>query len=119
MPDSAPPPLFLEMGMGVDLVGEDMTTAARRAVRDAIQRTSIPGITRLVRDGDRGNMRVNVTVAVPRPDEVDVQAVAAEFPYGQIVVHPVPGGLRTSNGTDLGPGREHLTIAVAVVAVGV
>ncbi|MFN8109195.1 MAG: Lin0512 family protein [Thermoleophilia bacterium] len=111
-------PLFLEMGMGVDLVGEDMTKAAARAVREAINRTSLPGIGKLVRDGDRANMRVEATVAVPRPDEVDVAAVAAEFPYGSVTVLPVQGGLRTPNGTDYGPGRDHMVVAVAVIAVG-
>jgi len=28
------------------------------------------------------------------------------------------GGLRTHNGTDYGPGQDHLIVAVAVVAVG-
>jgi len=111
-------PLFLEMGMGVDLVGEDMTKAARRAVREAINRTSLPGVGHLLPGGDRSRMRVGVTIAVPRPDEVDRDAVAAEFPYGTVTVTPVQGGLRTPNGTDHGPGRDHLVVAVAVVAVG-
>ena len=72
----------------------------------------------LVPDGDRSHMRVDVTVAVPRPEEVDRDAVAAEFPYGTVTVTPVQGGLRTPNGTDYGPGRDHLIVAVAVVAVG-
>ncbi|HWH15455.1 MAG TPA: Lin0512 family protein [Miltoncostaeaceae bacterium] len=110
-------PAFLEMGLGVDLVGEDMTKAARRAVREAIGRTSLPGIGRVVPDGDRSHMRVEATVAVPRPEEVDADAVAAEFPYGQVTVIPVAGGLRTPNGTGA-PGADHLVCAVAVVAVG-
>ena len=118
MTDSGFTPLFLEMGLGVDLVGEDMTKAARRAVREAIGRTSLPGIGLLLPDADRSHMQVRVEVAVPRPDEVDTAAVAAEFPYGNVVVSAVPGGLRTPNGTDYGPGEDHLVIAVAVVAVG-
>jgi uncharacterized protein (TIGR02058 family) len=111
-------PLFLEMGLGVDLVGEDMTKAACRAAREAIGRTSLPGIGRLLPDGDRRHMQVRVTVAVPRPDEVDATAVAGVFPYGEIQVTAVTGGLRMSNGTDYGPGHDHLIIAVAVVGVG-
>jgi len=111
-------PLFLEMGLGVDLVGEDMTKAACRAAREAIGRTSLPGVGLLLPDGDRSHMQVRVEVAVPRPNEVDTAAVAAEFPYGEVVVTPVAGGLRTHNGTDYGPGQDHLIVAVAVVAVG-
>jgi uncharacterized protein (TIGR02058 family) len=118
MTDTGFAPLFLEMGLGVDLVGEDMTKAARRAAREAIGRTSLPGIGLLLPDGDRSHMQVRVEVAVPRPDEVDTAAVAAEFPYGNVVVSAVAGGLRTRNGTDYGPGQDHLIIAVAVVAVG-
>jgi uncharacterized protein (TIGR02058 family) len=111
-------PLFLEMGLGVDLVGEDTTTAARRAVREAIGRTSLPGMRRLIPDGDMSRMRVQATIAVPRPEAVDTAAVAAEFPYGDITVTPVPGGLRMPNGTTAGPGEDHLICAVAVIAVG-
>jgi uncharacterized protein (TIGR02058 family) len=118
MTDDEFAPLFLEMGLGVDLVGEDMTKAACRAAREAIGRTSLPGITRLLPDGDRQHMQVRVTVAVPRPQEVDRAAVAAEFPYGQVQVTATPGGMRAPNGTDYGPGQDHLIIAVAVVAVG-
>jgi uncharacterized protein (TIGR02058 family) len=110
-------PLFLEMGLGVDLVGEDMTKAARRAVREAIGRTSLPGVGRLLPGRDRAHMRVEATVAVPRPEQVDTAAVAAEFPYGSVTVLPVAGGLRTPNGTGV-EGQDHMVVAVAVVAVG-
>jgi len=111
-------PVFLEMGLGVDLVGEDATKAARRAVREAIGRTSLPGVRDLIPSRDRADMRVEVTVAVPGHEGVDPEAVAAEFPYGRIAVRAVPGGLRMPNGTDAGPGQDHLICAVAVVAVG-
>jgi uncharacterized protein (TIGR02058 family) len=111
-------PLFLEMGLGVDLVGEDMTKAACRAAREAIGRTSLPGVGLLLPDADRRHMQVRVEVAVPRPDEVDTAAVAAVFPYGDVAVTAVAGGMRTHNGTDYGPGQDHLIVAVALVAVG-
>lgn len=111
-------PVFLEMGLGVDLVGEDATKAARRAVREAIGRTSLPGLRDLIPSHDRADMRVEVTVAVPGHAGVDPDAVAAELPYGRIRVTAVAGGLRMPNGTDAGPGEDHLICAVAVVAVG-
>ncbi len=114
----SPFPVFLEMGLGVDLYGEDMTTAARRAVREAIGRTSLPGVRGLVPDGDLTHMRVEATVALPRPDEVDTAAVAAEFPYGRVTVTAVPGGLRTPHGAARGADDDHLICAVAVIAVG-
>ena len=65
-------PVFLEMGLGVDLVGEDPTKAARRAAREAMGRTSLPGVRGLIPSGDRADMRVEVTVAVPGHERVDV-----------------------------------------------
>ena len=111
-------PVFLEMGLGVDLVGEDATKAARRAVREAIGRTSLPGVRDLIPSHDRADMRVDVTIAVPGHEAVDPDAVAAELPYGSVTVRAGPGGLRMPNGTDAGPGEDHLICAVAVVAVG-
>jgi uncharacterized protein (TIGR02058 family) len=105
------------MGLGTDLHGEDSTKAARRAVRDAINRTSLPGMRGLV-DGDMSRMRVEVTVAVARPETVDAAAVAGEFPYGQVTVQAVEGGLRAPNGTMAGDGDDHLLCAVALVSVG-
>ena len=49
---------------------------------------------------------------------MDADAVAAELPYGRVTVRAGPGGLRMPNGTDAGPGEDHLICAVAVVAVG-
>lgn len=111
-------PAFLEMGLGVDLQGEDPTAAAMRAAGEAMRRTSLPGVGALIPSGDRGDMRVEVTVAVPHHERVDRDRVASIFPYGRVSVHPGPGGLRMPNGTDAGPGLDHLICAVAVVAVG-
>jgi uncharacterized protein (TIGR02058 family) len=111
-------PVFLEMGLGVDLVGEDATKAAARAAREAVGRTSLPGLRDLIPSGDRADMRVHVTVAVPGAERVDPHAVAAVFPYGRVSVEAREGGLRMPNGTDAGPGEDHLICAVAVVAVG-
>lgn len=117
--DPGEAPAFLEMGIGVDLFGEDQTKAAQRAVREAIGRTSLPGITRLVPGGRREEMRIRVTVGVPRPAEVDVDVVAAMLPYGSVEVRPERGGLRMPNGTTDETGAPaYLTVAVAVVAVG-
>ena len=87
-------------------------------MREAIGRTSLPGVRGLIPSGDRADMRVEVTVAVPGHEGVDAGAVAGEFPYGQVSVRAEAGGLRMPNGTDAGPGEDHLICAVAVVAVG-
>lgn len=100
-------PMVLEFGMGVDLHGEDCTKAARRAVFDALRHSSLPLLQEIRERG--GAMVVDVTVAVPEPGRVDLEAVKQELPHGEVTVHAVPGGLRV-------PGRDTL-IACASIEV--
>jgi uncharacterized protein (TIGR02058 family) len=92
---SEQPPLVLEFGMGVDVHGQDCTKAARRAVSDAIRHSSLPLLGDIRQRG--GTMLVDVTVAVPDPAAVDIEAVRAELPHGDVTVHAVSGGLRVPN----------------------
>jgi uncharacterized protein (TIGR02058 family) len=80
-----------EMGMGVDVHGRDATKAAKRAVSDAIRHSSL-GFFRLLGKTPH-DMFVDVTVAVPNPETVDIDAVAKELPYGTVKVTAVKGGL--------------------------
>lgn len=101
-------PLILEMGMGADVHGHDMTKAALRAVSDAIRHSSL---TLFGSYKHPSEMRVEVTIAVPFPDQVDTQAVADALPYGTIEVTVIEGGLH-----DRGMGgKEDITLAVAGV----
>ncbi len=43
--------MFIEIGTGIDLQGQDVTKAAVRAARDAIQRNYMPGMRRLIDQG--------------------------------------------------------------------
>ena len=84
--------MVLEFGMGVDVHGDDSTKAARRAVFDAMHHSSLPLLGDVEARG--GKMIVEATVGVPDPASVDVEAVKAEFPHGEVVVRAVSGGLR-------------------------
>jgi len=101
--------MVLEFGMGVDVHGLDGTKAACRAVSDAIRHSSLP-LFRDVRERG-GKMLVDVTVGVPDPGKVDVDAVRRELPHGEVTVRPVPGGLRV-------PGSDTL-IACAAITVSI
>ena len=106
------------MGLGVDLVGEDPTKAARRAAREAMGRTSLPGLRELIPGGDRADMRVEVTVAVPGHEGVDPDAVAAIFPYAPGDGHGARGRAADAERHRGRPRRRPPICAVAVVAVG-
>jgi uncharacterized protein (TIGR02058 family) len=92
MESGTPRTLVLEFGMGLDVHGQDNTKAARRAVSDAIRHSSLPLLGQIRERG--GTMLVDVTVAVPDPDSVDLEAVKQELPHGEVSVRAVHGGLR-------------------------
>jgi uncharacterized protein (TIGR02058 family) len=92
---TSPRTMVLEFGMGVDVHGQDCTKAARRAVSDAIRHSSLPLLGQIRERG--GTLLVEVTVAVPDPDAVDLEAVRAELPHGEVTVRAISGGLRVSD----------------------
>ena len=100
-----------EMGMGVDVHGGDYTKAAKRAVSDAIRHSSLNFFPHI--DKNRDDMQLIVKIGAQKPEHVDKDAVAQEFPYGNVTIEPELGGLDVpaENGTDL------MTIVNAVVLV--
>lgn len=108
-----PPNLFfVQMGFGVDQHGEshDATKAAVRAVRNAIEFNSIPGVISHL-PGGRKEMLIHVKLGVPRllsdsalqkKEElrhVDVWQVAKVFPYGKLLPIEIEvGGLSFPTG---------------------
>lgn len=58
-------------------------------------------------------MRVEVVVGVPRPDEVDIEAVNAVLPHGAGTVRVVKGGLEIAN--DAGTDTTVIANAAAIV----
>ena len=87
----APRRLILEFGMGTSIRRQDYTAAAVRAVRDALWHNSIALAEYYGKD--RADMRIEAEIGVADPDAVDIGAVAAVFPYGEVTVRAVPGGL--------------------------
>lgn len=102
---------ILELGMGVDIHGRDYTSAAKRAVFDAIHHSSL-GFQRLL-GKTADEMRVDVTIGVPQPEAVDGAAVVAMLPHGTGHIKVVRGGLEIPNET----GTDATVIANAAVAV--
>jgi uncharacterized protein (TIGR02058 family) len=103
--------VILEMGTGNDLHGGDYTKAALRAVQDALHHSSLSMVRSLGLDSK--TMQVDVTIGVQQPEKVDLAAVKASLPRGQVTVKAVKGGLDV-------PGEEgHDLIAIATAAVAV
>ena len=102
---------IMEMGMGVDVHGRDYTSAAERAVFDAIHHSSL-GFQRLL-GKTAGDMHIEVTIGVPNTGAVDRNAVAAALPHGTAHVTAVQGGLEVPNED----GSDAMVIANAAVIV--
>jgi uncharacterized protein (TIGR02058 family) len=74
-------------------------------VSDAIRHSSLPFFTEIRARG--GRMLVDVTVGVPDPRAVDLEAVKRELPHGEVTVRAVEGGLRV-------PGADTIIACVAI-----
>ena len=83
--------MVVEMGMGTDLQGGDYTKAAVRALRDALWHNSLTVAPAF--GLPRESMKVEVSIGVAKPDQVDKDAVKAVLPYGLAFVDVVEGGL--------------------------
>ncbi len=85
-------PAILELGTGIDLHGHDYTEAARRAVWNAVHQSSLMFLGLFGPDTAR-NMIVEVTVAIPKPDEVKEDVVLGVLPHGKGMLKVIPGGM--------------------------
>jgi uncharacterized protein (TIGR02058 family) len=103
-------PMVIEMGMGVDLHGGDVTKAALRAVEAAIHRNSLPLVRQLGKGPEA--MHVEVLVGVPHPEAVKPEAVLDALPFGHKSLKAVPGGLEVPF-----PSGETAVVATAAVTV--
>ncbi|AKX47477.1 hypothetical protein AKN93_01985 [Thiopseudomonas alkaliphila] len=102
--------IILEMGSSNSLYAQDYTKAACRAVQDALRHSSLVLFSSL--GYDHRQMRVEVTIGVQQPEQVDTQVVAAELPRGRAEVKVVHGGLNVHD-----PASNHThVIATAAVA---
>lgn len=83
--------LLTEFGIGSSLRRHDYTSAAKRAVEDALWRNSI-NLAELFGQPKEA-MLIDVEVAVQEPKKVDIDVLKSVFPYGKVTVRSVFGGL--------------------------
>lgn len=91
---------------------------------DAIEFNSLPGLSRLLPDGDFSRMTVHVKLGVPTPfgKDIDEDRVRDQFPYGKVIVEIVDGGLCSGSGVVLSEhgdakGDDRAIVVVAAVSV--
>jgi uncharacterized protein (TIGR02058 family) len=114
---------FVQLGFGVDQHGDrfDATKAAVRAIRNAIEFNSIPGVVEHIPGGRKG-MMIHLKLGVPAEAKVDVFEVAKVFPYGKLLpIQVTTGGLDFSTGRvveELGDSDDIGICVCACVSIG-
>jgi uncharacterized protein (TIGR02058 family) len=110
---------IVEIGSGIDLHGENATKAACRAVRDAVSRSCLCGLLEIVKLQELDDVRVEILVASPKPQEVDLEQVMAEVPIGRKTARAVEGGM-TAQGlcvAQFAPKCDRILVANAAITV--
>ena len=100
-----------EMGMGVDVHGQDYNLAAKRAVSDAIRHSSLNFFKTLNKSPE--DMYITVKIGIPNPSSINRTEIAKELPYGTVTVEPEKGGIEVPNDA----GDDAIVIANAVIIV--
>jgi len=98
--------------MGTSLRRTDYTDAALRAIKDALWHNSV-NMAELF-GFPKEAMIIDVEIGVQQPDQVDVEALKAVFPYGQPNISVTKGGLDI-NKPD-GDGRTVIANAALIVS---
>ena len=102
--------LILEMGTGSALHGQDYTKAAKRALQDAIRHSSLTIVRSL--NIDPKSLHIEITLAAQEPEKIDLDAVAAELPFGHVTAKAVKGGLNVIDETS---GQACIFVNAAVI----
>lgn len=111
---------IIEFGLGTDFHGQDVTKAAVKAVKDAISRSCLCGLWEVLHLKDlKQGVKINVTVAVSRPEKVSLPEVRACLPIGTVEARAVSGGLNLPGLFLPQFGDQDDSIEVALAAVEV
>lgn len=110
---------LIEFGMGMDFHGQDVSKAAVKAAKNAISNSCLCGLQEVLGMEDLNQVKIKVTIAAPRPEEIDCQQVAECFPIGSVIVQAVDGGLHFPGLylPQFGDRDDSIEVAVAAVEV--
>jgi uncharacterized protein (TIGR02058 family) len=113
---------LVEVGVGIDLHGEDETKAAQRAVKNAISHSSMVGLGQLFKIKSFEDLEdillVDVTIATPNPEKINGDAVLSVLPEGSSRINIVKGGIRFPVESTEDEAKTHpIVMANAVIVV--
>jgi uncharacterized protein (TIGR02058 family) len=110
---------IIEMGIGIEQHGQEVTKAAIKALRDAMSRVCMVGLTEMISLSDPNDMIIDVLVACPRPQELDLEALKKAIPFGQKEISVVAGGMTVRGHYHPGMSDKSDEIIVANAAITV
>lgn len=112
---------IVEVGMGTDLHGQDVTKAGRKAVKDAISRSCLCGLQEILGLQQFDDIYIDVKIASPLSDQVDQAAILSEVPFGRKSVQVVEGGMSVPAiyVERFGDKNEDVVVVLAAVTVSV
>jgi uncharacterized protein (TIGR02058 family) len=84
---------IVEIGMGIDLHGGDVTKAAVKAIKDAVSHSCLCGLSDILGVANPGQMHIDVRIACPYPEKIREAEVLAAVPVGSAALEVVPGGM--------------------------
>lgn len=110
---------IVELGMGADLHGGDITKAAIKAVKDATSRSCLCGIEDVLGLSPL-EMHVHIKIGCSNPNKLDKDSVMKAIPVGTSEIEVVKGGLgvRGLEVPDFGVG-DTIEVVVAALTVSV
>ena len=110
---------IVETGSGVDLHGENVTEAACRAVRDAISGSCLCGLQEVLELKTYDQVEVEILIASPKPDEVDLDQVKKLVPMKCSDIKSIQGGMQVRGllVPRFAPDRDQIVMANAAVTV--
>lgn len=109
----------IELGWGADLHGQDVTKASKKAVKDAISKSCLCGISEILGMEDFNEMQVKISVFAPYPHLVNKAAVLEVVPFGQKSLEVKEGGMEAPGMfvKALGDSKDSIVVANAIVEV--
>ena len=102
--------IVFELGQGTSLRREDYSTAAERAVRNALWQNSLTVAEAF--GFEKNDMIVDVLLGAQEPDKINVDQIKGIFPYGAVTIDRVFGGLDVNK-----PNNDGKTIIVTAAII--
>lgn len=111
---------IVELGVGADLHGIDVNTAAQRAIKDAMSHCCMSGLQELlnITEPDKA-IHLLVKIACPLPDEIRENELLSLFPVGTPELEIVQGGMMTTGveAKQFGDGDQIVVVNASITVM--